>query len=53
MSWLKKVKLVGKLQKISDLAAFLPLFFEGVVLSLYLELDETDQSDVVVGPKQL
>lgn len=43
-AWLKKVKLVAKLQKITDVASFLPLFLEGDALALYLELDESEQA---------
>ena len=43
--WTKKLKLVAKLQKISDSANFIPLFLEGDVLVLYLEMNEEDQQD--------
>ena len=39
-----KVKLVLRLQKISDLASFIPLFL-GDALALYFELSEEDQLD--------
>ena len=42
---MKKLKLVAKLQKTSDLANFIPLFLEGNVLALYLEMSEEDQQD--------
>ena len=29
VAWLKKIQLVAKLQKITDLASFLPLYLEG------------------------
>lgn len=45
VAWLKKVKLVAKLQKISDLACFLPLYLEGAALAIYLEMKESDQAD--------
>ena len=45
VSWLKKVTLVAKLQKIADLASFIPLYLEGDALALYLELNEDDQAD--------
>ena len=45
VAWLKKVSLVAKLQKITDLASFLPLFLEGDALALYLEMNESDQGD--------
>ena len=38
MAWLKKVKLVAKLQNIADLATFLPLYLEVDVLAIYLEM---------------
>lgn len=43
VAWLKKITLVAKLQKISDLASFIPLYLEGDALALYLELSEKDQ----------
>ena len=44
VSWLKKVELVAKLQKISDLASLIPLYLEGNALALYLEMSETDKA---------
>ena len=38
VAWLTKVKLVAKLKKRTDLAAFVPLFLEGDALTLYLEM---------------
>lgn len=52
---LKKVKLVSKLQKISDLACFLPLYLEGDALAIYLDMKESDQTDadkIEVRPKE-
>ena len=43
VSWLKKVTLVAKLQKLSDFASFIPLYEEGDPLALYLELSEEPQ----------
>ncbi|XP_068237250.1 uncharacterized protein [Palaemon carinicauda] len=43
VSWLKKVTLVAKLQKIVDLASFIPLYLEGDALALYLEMGDEDQ----------
>lgn len=45
ISWIKKVQLVAKLQKITDLASFLPLYLEGDALALYLEMGDQDQAD--------
>ena len=44
VAWLTKVKLVAKLQKISDLASFIPLYLEGDALSVYLEMSESEQA---------
>ena len=41
----KKVRLVAKLKKITELESFLPLYLEGVALAPYLEMDESDQID--------
>ena len=46
VSWLTKVKLLAKLQKVSDLACLIPLYLEGDALALYLEMDESAQTDV-------
>ena len=40
VAWLKKVRLVAKLQKITELACFIPLYLEKDALALYLEMDE-------------
>ena len=44
VAWLSKVKLIAKLQKITDLASFVPLFLEGDALAIYLELGEKEQA---------
>ena len=43
VAWMKKLKLITKLQKISDLESFIPLFLEGNALVLYLEMSEKNQ----------
>ena len=53
VSWLTKVKLVAKLQKISDLASFLPLYLEGDALALYLELSDAEQLNIDAIEKKL
>ena len=40
--WIKKVKLVAKLQKVQDLASFIPIFLHGDALALYLEMSNED-----------
>ena len=45
VAWMKKLKLVTKLQKITDLVSFIPFFLEGDTLALYLEMSEEDQQD--------
>lgn len=45
VAFIKKVKLVAKLKKLTDLASFLPLYLEGDALSVYLEMDEKDQEN--------
>lgn len=44
-TWLKIVRLVAKLQKITDLAILIPLFLEGDVLVFYLEMNAEDKKD--------
>ena len=53
VAWLKKIQLVAKLQKFTDLASFLPLYLEGEALALYLEMDSTDQLDIEEIEKRL
>ena len=43
VEWIKKVKLVAKLQKVQDLLSFIPLFLYGDALALYLEMCNEDQ----------
>ena len=43
VAWIEKVKLVAKLQKIEDLASFLPLYLEGDALAIYLEMGDAGQ----------
>ena len=43
--WLKKVRLVARLQKVDDVASLLPLYLEGDTLALYMEMEETSQRD--------
>ena len=45
VSWLTKITLVAKLQKIEDLASFIPLYLDGDALALYLELSEVERLD--------
>ena len=45
VAWFKKIQLVARLQKITDLASFLPLYLEGEAHALYLEMDSADQLD--------
>ena len=45
-AWLSKVELVAKLTKIEDVACFIPLYLEGGALSVYLEMDDGQKSDV-------
>ena len=45
VGWLTKVKLVARLQKITDLSTFIPLYLEGNALSIYLEMGESEQAD--------
>ena len=46
VGWIKMVKLVAKLQKVQDLANFIPLFLYGDALALYLEVSNEDQVQV-------
>lgn len=45
VAWLRKIKLVAKLQKISDVASLIPLYLEKDALALYLEMGESAQED--------
>ena len=45
VSWIKKVKLVAKLQNVKQLENFMPLYLEGDALALYLQLSEQEQAN--------
>ena len=46
VAWLRKVRLVAKLQNIADSGSLIPLYLEGDVLVLYMEMNERKQTDV-------
>ena len=46
VAWLKKVKLVARLQLVDDVASLLPLFLKGDALALCMEMKEADQKDI-------
>ena len=43
VAWLKKVRLVARLQHVDDVASLLPLYLEGNALALCMEMKEEDQ----------
>lgn len=51
--WVKKLEMVAKMQKIEDLACFLPLFLTGKAFSVYEGLSESDKSDYNCMKKKL
>ena len=46
VAWLKKVRLVAKLQQVDDVASLLSLYLEGDALALYMEMEEDDQMQI-------
>ena len=46
VAWLKKVRLVARLQHVNDIASLLPLYLEGDALALYMEMKEEDQKGI-------
>ena len=46
VAWLKKVRLVVKLQQVDNVACLLPLYLEGDALALYMEMEEDDQKQI-------
>ena len=52
-AWLKKVRLVARLQLADDVASLLPFYLEGDALALYMEMKEEDQKDVSLIEAQL
>ena len=46
VAWLKKIRLVARLQNVEDMASLLPLFLEGDTLALYMEIEEASQMDM-------
>ena len=53
MAWLKKVRLVARLQHVDNVASLLPLYQEGGELALYMEMKEEDQKDISLIDAQL
>jgi hypothetical protein len=51
--WLKKVKLVGELQKMGDLSLVIPLFLEGNAFALYEQLSDNEKTSAVDIEKAL
>ena len=45
VAWLKKVRLVARLQKVDNVASLIPLYLEVDPLALYMEMEETSQRD--------
>ena len=48
--WLKKVRLVARLQKMDDVVILLPLYLEVDALALYMEMEETSQMQSRLKP---
>ena len=46
VAWLKKVRLVARLQNVDDVASLLLLYLEGDALALYMEMVEASQGDI-------
>ena len=46
VAWLKKVRLVARLQHVDDITSLLPLYLVGDALALYMEMKEEDQKDI-------
>ena len=46
VAWLKKVRLVARLQNVDDVASLVPSYPEGDALALYMEMEETSQRDI-------
>ena len=45
VEWLKKIKLVCKMQKIENIASLIPLFLQGSAFSVYEQMDEQDKEN--------
>ena len=46
VAWLRKVRLVARLQHVDDVASLLLLYLEGDALGLYMKMKEKDQKDI-------
>ena len=44
-NWIKKVKLVAKLKKVTELASFLPLYLDGDAFEVFDQMNEEDKAD--------
>ena len=53
VTWLNKLELVAKLLKIEDVVTLIPMYLEGNVLVVYLEMGENDQADTESIEKRL
>ena len=53
VTWLNKLKLIAKLQKIEDVVTLIPMYLEGNALVVYLEIGEKDQADAESIEKRL
>ena len=51
--WLNKLKLVAMLQKIEDVVILIPMYLEGNVLAVSLEMGEKDHADTESIEKRL
>ena len=52
-TWISKLELVAKLQKIENLKTFVPLFLNGSAFALYEQLSEDVKGDYVKLKKEL
>ena len=43
--WLKKIKLVAKMQKIEDLASLIPLYLDGPAFAIFEQMEEGDKDN--------
>ena len=52
-TWLNKLELVAKLQKVTNLKSFVPLFLNGPAFSLYEQLPTSTKDDYALLIKEL
>ena len=52
LAWLKKVRLVAKLEQLDNVASVLALYLDGDTLAVYMEIEEEEEEEEEEGRRQ-